>query len=225
MRYENIKQAEFLSRPNRFIANIELDGKPQVCHVKNTGRCKELLTDRAKIYVQHFPNTTRKTEYDLIAVEKNGLLINMDSQAPNKVFHEWVNNGGFIDGITYIKPECKYRNSRFDFYMETPSRKIFAEIKGVTLEENGTAMFPDAPTERGIKHINELIECKNEGYDAYIFFIIQMENCKCFTPNRKTHPEFADALERAGRNGVEIVALNCKVTPNELKIFENVEIV
>ena len=224
MKYKNIKQAEFLSRPNRFIANIEVDGETKVCHVKNTGRCKELLTDRAKIYVQHFPNTARKTEYDLIAVEKNGMLINMDSQAPNKVFHEWVNSGGFIDGITYIKPECKYKNSRFDFYMETATRKIFAEIKGVTLEEDGIVMFPDAPTERGIKHINELIECKSEGYDAHIFFIIQMEKCKYFTPNRKTHPEFAEAVERARANGVGVTALNCKVSPDELKISKEIEI-
>ena len=225
MKYNSIKEAIFISRPNRFIANIEIDGKNEICHVKNTGRCKELLTERAKIYVQHFENTTRKTAYDLIAVEKNGILINMDSQAPNKVFYEWVKDGNFVNDITFIKPECKYKNSRFDFYIETKYRKIFAEIKGVTLEENGVVMFPDAPTQRGIKHINELIECKKEGYDSYIFFVIQMKKCNYFTPNRKTHPEFADALNNARKNGVEIRALNCKVLPDELKIFKNVEIV
>ncbi len=225
MKYENIKPAIFLSRPNRFIAHIEIDGKKELCHVKNTGRCRELLTDRAKIYVQHFDSPSRKTQYDLISVWKNENLINMDSQSPNKVFLEWVKDGNFIDGITYIKPECKYKNSRFDFYIETKSRKIFAEIKGVTLEEDGVVMFPDAPTERGVKHINELIECKKEGFDAYIFFIIQMENCKYFTPNRKTHPEFAEALENARVNGVNIVALNCKVSPDELKICDNVKII
>ena len=224
MKYANIKPAVFLSRPNRFIAHIEVDGKEEICHVKNTGRCRELLTDRAEIYVQHFDNPNRKTKFDLIAVRKNGNLINMDSQAPNKVFHEWIKNGNFADDITYIKPECKYKNSRFDFYIETVNRKIFAEIKGVTLEENGVVMFPDAPTERGVKHINELIECKKEGFEAYIFFIIQMKNCKCFTPNRKTHPEFADALEKAKANGVNIVALNCNVSQDELKICENVKI-
>ena len=225
MKYANIKPAVFLSRPNRFIAHIEVDGKEEICHVKNTGRCRELLTDRAEIYVQHFDNPNRKTKFDLIAVRKNGNLINMDSQAPNKVFHEWIKNGNFADDITYIKPECKYKNSRFDFYIETVNRKIFAEIKGVTLEENGVVMFPDAPTERGVKHINELIECKKEGFEAYIFFIIQMKNCKCFTPNRKTHPEFADALEKAKANGVNIVALNCNVSQDELKICENVKII
>lgn len=224
MKYANIKPAVFLSRPNRFIAHIEIDGKEEICHVKNTGRCRELLTDRAEIYVQHFDNPNRKTKFDLIAVRKNGNLINMDSQAPNKVFHEWIKNGNFADDITYIKPECKYKNSRFDFYIETVNRKIFAEIKGVTLEENGVVMFPDAPTERGVKHINELIECKKEGFESYIFFIIQMKNCKCFTPNRKTHPEFADALEKAKANGVNIVALNCNVSQDELKICENVKI-
>ena len=224
MKYANIKPAVFLSRPNRFIAHIEIDGKEEICHVKNTGRCRELLTDKAEIYVQRFDNPNRKTKFDLIAVRKNGNLINMDSQAPNKVFHEWVKEGNFADDITYIKPECKYKNSRFDFYIETVNRKIFAEIKGVTLEENGVVMFPDAPTERGVKHINELIECKKEGFESYIFFIIQMKNCKCFTPNRKTHPEFADALEKAKANGVNIVALNCNVSQNELKICENVKI-
>ncbi|MBE7011878.1 MAG: DNA/RNA nuclease SfsA [Ruminococcaceae bacterium] len=224
MKYENIKTATFLKRPNRFIAHIEVDGREEICHVKNTGRCRELLTDRAKIYVQQSDNPNRKTKYDLITVLKGKTLINMDSQAPNKVFHEWLIEGNFFEEITLIKPECKYKNSRFDFYIEAKNRKIFAEIKGVTLEENGVVMFPDAPTERGVKHINELIECKREGYEAYIFFIVQMESCKYFTPNRKTHPNFADALIKARDFGVNIIALNCTVTPDILKIKDNVPV-
>ena len=224
MKYDNIYTARFISRPNRFIAEIEIDGKKEICHVKNTGRCKELLTPDAKIYVQYSDNPTRKTKYDLISVFKGDTLINMDSQAPNKVFGEWAESGQFITDISKIKPECKYKNSRFDFYIESGKRKIFAEIKGVTLEENEVVMFPDAPTERGVKHINELCECIKDGYEAYIFFIIQMKNCSYFTPNRATHSAFADALITAEKAGVNIKALNCKVTRDELKIDKPVEI-
>ena len=224
MKYDNILPAVFISRPNRFIAEIEVEGKREISHVKNTGRCKELLTEGAKIYVQRSDNPLRKTKYDLISVYKGRELINMDSQAPNKVFGEWVTNGGFADNISLLKPECRYKNSRFDFYMEADGRKIFAEIKGVTLEENGIVMFPDAPTERGIKHIRELCQCVEEGYEAYVFFIIQMQNCKYFTPNRKTHSEFAEALIEAEKKGVNIRGLNCIVKPDELKIDGPVEI-
>ncbi len=224
MKYDNILPARFISRPNRFIAEIELDGKKEICHVKNTGRCNELLIPNAKIFVQYSDNPARKTKYDLISVFKGHRLINMDSQAPNKVFGEWVESGNFIRGITKIKPECKYKNSRFDFYIEVGERKIFAEIKGVTLEENGVVMFPDAPTERGVKHINELCECIKDGYEAYVFFIIQMKNCAFFTPNRTTHAEFAEALIEAEKLGVNIEALNCTVTDDELLIDKAVEI-
>lgn len=224
MKYDNIKEGVFISRPNRFIAEIEVLGNREISHVKNTGRCKELLSEGAKIYVQEFESSQRKTKYDLISVYKNNELINMDSQAPNKVFKEWVSDSDFFNNITLIKPECKYRNSRFDFYIEAQKRKIFAEIKGVTLEENGVVMFPDAPTERGVKHLKELCECIKDGYEAYVFFIVQMKNCKFFTPNRITHPEFANTLLEASKKGVNIKALNCIVTPNELKIDDFVEI-
>ncbi len=224
MKYKNIIKAKFISRPNRFIAYVEIDGKVEIAHVKNTGRCKELLTDGATVYVQKSDNPLRKTKYDLITVEKNKMLINMDSQAPNKVFEEWVKQGNFVSNINLIKPECKYGNSRFDFYIEADERKIFAEIKGVTLEENGVVMFPDAPTERGVKHIKELCDCVSNGYEGYIFFVIQMEKCKYFTPNKVTHPEFAEALKFASKCGVNIKALNCTVESDELKILNEVEI-
>lgn len=224
MKYENIIKAKFISRPNRFIAEVEIDGNIEIAHVKNTGRCKELLTEGTTVYVQKSDNPARKTKYDLITVVKNGMLINMDSQAPNKVFGEWVSQGNFAADVDLIKPECKYGSSRFDFYIEAGGRKIFAEIKGVTLEEEGIVMFPDAPTERGVKHIKELCECVKNGYEGYIFFIIQMEQCKYFTPNKSTHPEFAEALKKASECGVTIKAMNCNVTEDELKILKEVEI-
>ena len=216
MKYENIIKARFISRPNRFIAEVEIDENIEIAHVKNTGRCKELLTEGTTVYVQKSDNPARKTKYDLITVVKNGMLINMDSQAPNKVFGEWVSQGNFAADVDLIKPESKYGNSRFDFYIEAGGRKIFAEIKGVTLEEAGIVMFPDAPTERGIKHIKELCECVKNGYEGYIFFIIQMEQCKYFTPNKATHPEFANALQKAKESGVEILFLCCRVMPDEV---------
>lgn len=224
MKYNNILPAKFISRPNRFIAEIEIEGKTEICHVKNTGRCKELLTPNANIYVQYSDNPKRKTKYDLISVYKGAELINMDSQAPNRVFGEWVKNGNFLPNVSKIRPECKYKSSRFDFYIEAEKSKIFAEIKGVTLEENGVVMFPDAPTERGIKHIKELCECVKDGYDAYLFFIVQMKHCSFFTPNRATHSAFANALIEADRSGVNIKALNCTVTADELLIDKAVEI-
>ena len=224
MKYKNIIKAKFILRPNRFIAHVEIKGQTEIAHVKNTGRCKELLKEGATVYVQKSDNPLRKTKYDLITVEKNKMLINMDSQAPNKVFDEWVKQGNFISNISLIKPECKYGNSRFDFYIEADERKLFVEIKGVTLEDNGVVMFPDAPTERGVKHIRELCECVSKGYEGYIFFIIQMEKCNYFTPNKVTHPEFAEALKFASKCGVNIKALNCTVTFDELKILNEVEV-
>ncbi|WP_313370532.1 DNA/RNA nuclease SfsA, partial [Sedimentibacter sp.] len=197
MLYDNIKTAKFISRPNRFIANIEIDGAQEICHVKNTGRCKELLTEGVSVYVQEFRNSsrkTRKTQYDLISVFKGERLINIDSQAPNKVFHEMLLKGELFNNITLIKPECKYKNSRFDFYVEADDKKIFVEVKGVTLEENGVVMFPDAPTERGLKHLNELGDSIDDGYEAYVCFIIQMKDVLYFIPNYKTHKEFGETL-------------------------------
>jgi len=224
MKYENIIKAKFISRPNRFIAKVDIEGNIEIAHVKNTGRCKELLISGATVYVQKSNNPLRKTKYDLISVVKNEMLINMDSQAPNKVFDEWVRQGDFVSDIEVIKPECKYGNSRFDFYIECNEKRIFAEIKGVTLEENGVVMFPDAPTERGVKHIKELCECVKKGYEGYIFFIIQMEQCRYFTPNKATHPEFVETLRIASECGVNIRALNCVVTKDELKIQKEVEV-
>lgn len=217
MKYNNIKSAEFISRPNRFIANIEIDGNTEICHVKNTGRCKELLLNGAKVYAEETENPKRKTKFDLISVYKGNTLINIDSQAPNKVFGEWVLESGFFGEVVYIKPEYKYKNSRFDFYIETKTKKILVEVKGVTLERDGVAMFPDAPTQRGVKHINELTDAINEGFDTYVFFIIQMSCANSFIPNRETHPEFAEALSRAKRHGVKVRALSCVVTEDTIK--------
>lgn len=224
MKYENIKKAVFIDRPNRFIANIELDGRREVCHVKNTGRCRELLVPGVEIYVQHFDSAARKTKYDLISVRKGERLINMDSQAPNKVFYEWTAEGYFLENLKVIRPETVYENSRFDFYLEAGEKRIFVEIKGVTLEENGVVLFPDAPTERGVKHLNELIRCVRDGYEAYAVFIVQMSDVEYFTPNRATHPEFADALLHASENGVHVLAYSCDVAENELRIAQSVPI-
>lgn len=220
MKYKNVVKARFLSRPNRFIAYAELDGREVVAHVKNTGRCRELLTPNAEIILSKAENPERKTPYDLIAVYKNGILINMDSQAPNAVFGEWLKATDFFGNITYVRPECKYKNSRFDFYLESGERKIFVEVKGVTLEEDGVVLFPDAPTERGVKHISELCEAVRDGYEAYVFFVIQMKECKYFTPNTKTHPAFAEALKHASENGVTVKAICCNVTENSLEIAD-----
>lgn len=224
MKYEQIEQAVFLERPNRFVAYVEAAGKREICHVKNTGRCRELLLPGAEIYVQRQSNPARKTPLDLIAVKKGDRLINMDSQAPNRVTAEWLRTGGFCGSDAMIKPECRYGNSRFDFYIEDGKRKIFMEVKGVTLEEEGIVRFPDAPTERGVKHIHELIECKKAGYEAYIFFVIQMNNVRFMEPNDQTHPAFGEALRKAASEGVGVFARECMVKPDELVIDREVEV-
>ena len=224
MIYNNIRRAKFIRRPNRFIAHIEIDGKEEICHVKNTGRCKELLTENAAVFVQEFDSPKRKTKFDLISVYKGKKLINMDSQVPNKVFHEWLKQSDFLKNISKIKPEHKYNNSRFDFYVEADGRKILLEVKGVTLEENGIVLFPDAPTERGVKHLNELIDSIDDGYDAYVVFIIQMSDINYFTPNIKMHKEFAETLIRAKNHGVKIIALDCDVTENIIAAKNFVEV-
>ena len=218
MQYNNMQKAIFLRRPNRFIAHIEVDGREEVCHVKNTGRCRELLTDRATIYVQHHDDSKRKTKYSLIAVEKGKLLVNMDSQAPNKVVGEWLLHQEPFGKVKLLKPECTYGSSRFDFYLETETEKFFIEVKGVTLEEDGVVRFPDAPTERGVKHLQELCACKEAGYKAAVIFVVQMEGMKHFEPNDKTHPQFGEALRQAQSAGVEVLAYECKVTPDSLVI-------
>lgn len=224
MKYQNICPAIFKNRPNRFIAETEINSRPAIAHVKNTGRCKELLIPGARVYLDKSDNLNRKTMYDLVAVEKGKRLINMDSQAPNKVFLEYLQSGKYIKDITFIKPETTYGNSRFDFYIETNNRKIFIEIKGVTLEENGIVLFPDAPTERGVKHLQELSSCLKEGYEAHVVFIIQMNNVKYFIPNDRTHPAFGEALRKASQTGVKITAYNCNVTPDTLNISAEIPV-
>jgi len=220
----NIHKGIFISRPNRFIAEVEINGKIETCHVKNTGRCKELLIPNATVYVDYVNNPSRSTAYDLIAVYKGDTLINIDSQAPNRAFGEYLRQGKFdgnIGGkITLVKAEAKYGGSRFDFYVETATTKAFIEVKGVTLEENGVAMFPDAPTERGIKHLNELAACIDDGYEAYAVFVIQMKGITHFTPNYKTHKAFGDTLAKVANTGVKVLAFDCTVKPNEMIISE-----
>lgn len=217
MKYKDIKRAKFLSRPNRFIAHIEVEGRPEVCHVKNTGRCHELLIPGADIVIQEVKHPQRKTNYGIIAVYKGQRLINIDSQVPNKVFREWLSESLLFQDINLIKAEYRYGSSRLDFYMASESRKVLVEVKGVTLEEKGVALFPDAPTERGIKHINHLCQALEEGYEAYLFFIIQMKDVLYFTPNHKTHPAFGEALIKARQQGVNILALDCQVEADSIQ--------
>ncbi len=225
MIYENMVPGTFLSRPNRFIAQVTIHGKEETVHVKNTGRCKELLVPGAKIYLQDCESPQRKTRYDLIAVEKGKLLVNMDAQAPNKVFREWAETGAFEKNLQLLKSEKTYGKSRFDFYWETQGERGFVEVKGVTLEENAHAKFPDAPTERGVKHIHELISAKKQGFQAAICFIVQMEGMKTMSPNDVTHPEFGKALQEAKKAGVKVFALGCLVEPNKLSIGEEIPII
>lgn len=220
MKYDNIIEGEFLSRPNRFIAEVMIDGKKEIAHVKNTGRCRELLTKNAKIYLQQFHNTNRKTKYDLISVYKGKRLINMDSQAPNKIFGEWL-----MPQVDLLKPEYKYKNSRLDFYAEANGKKILVEVKGVTLEENGVVMFPDAPSERAIKHVKELTSAVDEGYIAVVAFIIQMNGVEYLTPNDQTHKEFGNCLRDAVLGGVNVIALDCDVTKDTIVAKKQVKIV
>lgn len=225
MRYENIVKGEFISRPNRFIANVKIGGEIYKCHVKNTGRCRELLVAGCQVWLEHCKSEKRKTEYSLITVNKNGKLINMDSQAPNKAAEEWLKSGGLVPDIKLLKREQKWGDSRFDFYFETEREKAYAEVKGVTLEEDGVVMFPDAPTERGVKHVKELCRLKEEGFGAYIIFVVQMKDVKYFTPNIKTHKEFADALCQAEKAGVNIVAVDCFVSPEIMEIKDRVKVI
>lgn len=224
MQYENILQGKFISRPNRFIAHVEVNGKMEICHVKNTGRCKELLIPGVTVFVQESNNPKRKTKFSLIGVIKEKRIINMDSQVPNKVVHEWIAKGNLFTDVTLIKPETKYNKSRFDFYIETKNKRAFVEVKGVTLEDKGIVRFPDAPTERGVKHIRELCDCIKEGYDAYIIFVIQMKNVIHFEPNSETHKEFAEALKAAKKYGVHIIAVDCEVNENSIDIIDYVKV-
>lgn len=201
MKYENIIKGRFIQRPNRFIAYVDIDGKQEKVHVKNTGRCRELLIPGVAVYLERSANPARSTAYDLVAVEKEGRMVNMDSQAPNRVVLEWLHTKQLFPDLVSVRPETVYGNSRFDFYIETASEKIFMEVKGVTLEEEGEVRFPDAPSERAVKHVEELIRARQEGYGAYVLFVIQMKGVSHLVPNAKTHPEFAQALQRAVREG------------------------
>lgn len=225
MFYKNIAAGKFISRPNRFIANVEIDGEVQVVHVKNTGRCRELLLPGSTVYCEKSDNPKRKTAYDLVAVEKEKLLINMDSQAPNTAFSEFIHDGSFKDGIEYIARERKYKNSRFDFYFKRKGKEYFAEVKGVTLEDEGVVLFPDAPTERGVKHLTELEDAVKNGYGGCVVFVVQLNEAKYFTPNRKTHPEFADKLKEVQKAGIEIFAYTCNVTPNSISLLSQIPVV
>ena len=222
MIYDNICEGRFISRPNRFIANIEIDGRTQVCHVKNTGRCAELLVPGCTVWVQRAQNTARKTLFDLITVDRGDMLVNIDSQAPNRLFAEWAKKN--LPDLEEIKPEQTFGDSRFDFRVKAGGRDIFVEVKGVTLERDGMALFPDAPTERGIKHLSGLARAAREGYGAAVFFVIQMKGPVRFGPNRDTHPSFGDALEMAREAGVKIMAYDCIVTPGSAVIDSPVDI-
>lgn len=230
MIYEDIKKGIFHERPNRFIAMIEIDSKIEKCHVKNTGRCKELLVPGARVYVQEQDKPTRKTKYDLISVEKGNRIINIDSQVPNRLVYDWLAEGNYFKDIVNIQREKTYGNSKFDIYLETASektstnKKIFIEVKGVTLEDKDIVMFPDAPTTRGVKHIKELTNAIKEGYEAYVLFVIQMEDVIKFKPNDITHPEFGQALREAKDQGLHILAYDCQVKPDRIRIKDPVKI-
>lgn len=224
MIYKNTERAIFLERPNRFIAHVELNGQKETVHVKNTGRCKELLVPGTEVILEKSANPARKTKYDLICVSKAGRWINIDSQIPNKAAEEWLLKGGFFPEEIHVRREKVYGNSRFDLYVESPERKAFIEVKGVTLEEDNIARFPDAPTQRGLKHVEELSHCIKDGYEAYLLFVIQMKGITKFQPNWNTHPEFGDALIAAQTAGVKLLAYDCLVKENYMEIREPVPI-
>ena len=215
MKYKNITKATFLKRPNRFIAVVDIDCKEEIVHVKNTGRCKELLIPGCEVWLTAPGTPDRKTKYDLVAVRKStGVLSNIDSQAPNKVVKEWLAKQDY----TKVIPEYTYGDSRIDFYMERGDSKYLMEVKGCTLEIDGMGYFPDAPTERGVKHIRELIKARKDGYNAALAYVIQMDGVTEVQPNREMHPEFGTAMDEARGNGVDIIFLCCHVEPDSLEI-------
>lgn len=227
MKYNHIVKGIFVDRPNRFIAHVFVEGEeenPQMVHVKNTGRCRELLVKGAVVFLEKSDNLNRKTKYDLVKVMKGDILVNMDSYAPNKVVGEWLRDNHLYAHTTKVAAEKTYKKSRFDFYVEGDGKKAWLEVKGVTLERNGVAMFPDAPSSRALKHIEHLIEAKEEGFDAYIFFVIQMKGVRYFVPNKETQPEFAEILKRAEKAGVKVMAYDCIVSKDGLKIDKEVKV-
>ena len=224
MKYAHIVRAIFLERPNRFIAIVDLQGQRETAHVKNTGRCKELLIPGTEVILEKSDNPARKTAYDLVCVYKGNRLINMDSAAPNQAAAEWIREGGLFPEKVSVTTEKTFGNSRFDIYAESEKRKAFIEVKGVTLEENGVVRFPDAPTIRGVKHVEELIHCMEDGYEAGILFVIQMKGIRYLEPNDRTHPAFGAALRRAEKAGVQVLAVDCQVTPESIRADQMVEV-
>lgn len=222
MKYKNIVTAKFIERPNRFIAKVDIDGEVHTVHVKNTGRCREILVPGTTIFLETSDNPDRKTKYDLVSAVKGERIINIDSQLPNHLVEEWLENQDIFRNITYVKREKTYGKSRFDFYIEADNKKIFIEVKGVTLENDNVVSFPDAPTERGIKHLNELLEAVKEGYEAYVFFVVQLKDVRYFTPADDKHKEFADTLRYVASKGVNVIAYDCSVTANEIIICDKV---
>lgn len=223
MRYANMVPGFFRNRPNRFIAHVEIDGKEQVVHVKNTGRCRELLVPGATVWCQHSDHPARKTLYDLITVRKGQRLINMDSQAPNVAAREWLESGG-LGEIDNLRQETVHGDSRFDFSFTLEGRTCFLEVKGVTLEDNGVCAFPDAPTQRGTKHLRGLAEAARQGYGAYVLFVIQMADVKYLHPNDRTDPNFGAALREAAAQGVKVLAVRCQVSEDEMYISGSVPV-
>ena len=223
MKYENMVPGKFLCRPNRFVAHVQIDGDEQIVHVKNTGRCRELLPEGAQVWCEKNDAPNRKTKYDLICVQKGDRLINMDSQAPNAAAGEWLRGGGLPD-VHQVRSEVKFANSRFDFAFQKEGKPCFMEVKGVTLENDGICAFPDAPTLRGAKHLRELTQAAQAGYGAYVLFVIQMENVQCLRPNDATDPEFGEALRQAERAGVRLLAMDCRVTPDGMTLRKAVPI-
>jgi sugar fermentation stimulation protein A len=230
MQYQHIKTGTFLRRPNRFIAQVEMGGVEETVHVKNTGRCKELLVPGCTVYLEESTNPKRKTRFDLVAVEKkrdnlSPLLINMDAQAPNQVFGEFARSGKFLPELTLVTAEKTFGHSRFDFYLERSEEKIFVEVKGCTLEEGGVCRFPDAPTERGTKHVHELISCLEQGYRAFLCLVVQMEGMTEFRPNDETDPAFGKALREASQAGVIVKAYQCHVEPDGMEIVGEIPVI
>ena len=217
MKYENMVPGRFLARPNRFIAHVEIGGNEEIVHVKNTGRCRELLTIGAEVWCRFDPNPARKTHYDLITVRKGQRLINMDSQAPNAAAKEWLLSGG-LGEIDNLKAESFHGDSRFDFSFTKDEKQCFLEVKGVTLENDGVCAFPDAPTERGAKHLRGLAALAQQGYGAYVLFVIQMSDVKYLHPNDITDPAFGAALREAAAAGVQVLAMDCAVTEDTMQI-------
>lgn len=223
MHYANMTPGTFLARPNRFIAHVKINGREEICHVKNTGRCRELLPPGAEVWCQESDNPARKTKYDLITVKKGDRLINMDSQAPNTAAREWLLAGG-LGEISELRPETVHGDSRFDFSFMKDGKRCFLEVKGVTLENDGVGAFPDAPTERGTKHLRGLARAAEEGFGAYVLFVVQMENVRYLHPNDATDPAFGKTLREAAEAGVKILAMDCRVTPGSMALNKSLPV-